>query len=182
MPQRAIQGGAAARCGRAGRRHPEGAGLARGRVEAYHGGATCQIALGPGLGGIGQQGLGGASGQAVEREVGRGVGQPSLGTQHEHGQALERGSQQVARADQQHLAAARSSGPLEADEAGLHAPLGGQERRQAGVLQAQQGEVLGQLAVQESGGVIAFDADHAQMGQGGGAFQRRGQGKGHAEL
>ena len=111
-----------------------------------------------------------AARQAVQREVRRGVGQPGLGAQHKHGKALEGGGQQVAAADQQYLGGAA----LEADEAGLHAAFGRQEGRQPGLLHAQQGEILGELAVQELGGVFAFDTNHAEMGQGGNTVQKRG--------
>ena len=39
------------------------------------------------------------------------------------------------------------------------------------MLQVEQGEILGELAVQKLGGVFAFHANHAEMGQGGNAIQ-----------
>ncbi len=122
------------------------------------------IGLGPG----GPAAVGhGVSGQTVQGKVVGGVGQLGLGAQYKHRQALERGGQQVAAADQQHFGGAA----LEADEAGLHAALGRQKGCEAGLVHAQQGEILGELAVQKLGGVFAFHANHAQVGQGGNAVQ-----------
>jgi hypothetical protein len=88
-----------------------------------------------------------------------GIAQLGLGAQHEHGQALERGRQQVAAAHQEDFL--RSA--LEADEAGLHPALGRAKSRQPGLVGADQGEIIGQLALQEAGGIGALRADHAQV-------------------
>jgi hypothetical protein len=45
-------------------------------------------------------------------------------------------------------------------------PLAVQKRGQPGLAGAEQREVLGELAVQEAGGIGAFGADHAEVGQG----------------
>src|SRR3989475_7370593 len=70
------------------------------------------IGLGPGHGCRAQGLRGGTASQPVQREFGRGVAELALGAQHEHGQALERGRQQAAVAQQQDLVLAA----LEADE------------------------------------------------------------------
>ena len=112
-------------------------------------------------------GIDSVSSDAIQGKVTGGICQLGLGAQHKHRQALERGGQQVAAADQQHLGGAA----LEADEAGLHAALGRQKGRKAGLVHAEQGEILGELAVQKLGGVFAFHANHAEVGQGGNAIQ-----------
>ncbi|MNT00392.1 hypothetical protein D3C72_1348230 [compost metagenome] len=98
----------------------------------------------------------------MQRELLGGVGQLDLGAQHEHRQALERGRQDVAAAHQQDEFGLRP----DADEAGDHAALGRAKRRQAGFGGAEQREILRELAVQEAGGIGAFGADHAEVGQG----------------
>lgn len=158
---------------------PAGAGLAAGAshsarlavggVQAHHAGVA-QVGLGPGLVALGQRGARGVTQQAVEGVVAAGIAQARLGAQHEHGQALERGRQQVACADQQHLGIAA----LEGDAAGEHAALGRQQGGQPCVLLVQQGKVLGQLAVEEFGGVFTGYADHAKMVQGGHAVPGQG--------
>ena len=48
-----------------------------------------------------------------------------------------------------------------------HAALGRAQGREPGLGGCQEREVLGQLAMQESGGIGAFGADHAQVREGG---------------
>ena len=54
------------------------------------------------------------------------------------------------------------------------AALGSAQRRQAGLGGVEQGEILGQLAMQEVGGIGAFGPDHAEVGKGGDAIQNDG--------
>ena len=109
----------------------------------------------------------GIAGQPKEHIVGAGVDELGLGPQHEHGQALEGGGQQVAAADQKHLGVTA----LETDEAGLHAAFGRAKGGQVRLTETQQGEILGQLAVQKFGGVFALDPNHPQMWQRRNAFK-----------
>jgi hypothetical protein len=110
----------------------------------------------------------GIAGQAGQRELGTGIGQPGLGAQHEHGQALQGRRQKVPAAHEQDLV----GGTPQADEAGLHAALGGAEGGQPGLALAQQHEVLGQLALEEFRGVLALHPDHAEMVEGGDTVER----------
>jgi len=115
------------------------------------------------------------SGQAGQLHLGTGVAEAHLRAQHEHAQALERRSQDVAAADQQETVAAVA----QADEARQHAAFGRTPGGQARLIGAEQGEILGHLALQKTGGVFALHPDHAEVGQGGDAVQGGGGGVGH---
>ena len=52
---------------------------------------------------------------------------------------------------------------LEANKAGLHTAFGRTEGCQTGVLLVQQHEVVGQLAMEETGSIITLHTDDAQM-------------------
>jgi hypothetical protein len=67
-----------------------------------------------------------------------------------------------------------SSGPrLKPMKLACMRPLAVAEGGQPGLAGAEQGEVLGQLAVEEAGGIGALRADHAEVGQGCDAVQWR---------
>ena len=54
---------------------------------------------------------------------------------------------------------------LERDKARLHAALGRAERGKARFGHPQHGEVLRELGMKEAGGIVALNADDAQVGQ-----------------
>ena len=62
----------------------------------------------------------------------------------------------------------------EPHKTGLHASLGRAEGRQPGLGVWQQREILGELALQETGGVFTFHTNHAEVGQGGDAIESGG--------
>ena len=126
--------------------------------------------------GFGCGSRGGRPQAAEQREISTRVIQHRFGPQHKHAQALERGCQQVLAAHQQH----RIGVGFEADEAGLHAPLGRAKSRQTRVLRRQEQKVLGQLVVNEVGSVGTGDADDAQVVQWGSARAGDECGIGHA--
>ena len=155
----------------AGRRHPQGGIRAIGRIQEQDARWPLVHPRPRGAGAPRHLGHCGPQ-QAAQCERIGGVGQPDLGTQHEHRQALDHGGQDVAPADQQDLDRAA----LETDEAREHAALGGTQGRQTRFGQAQQCEVLGQLAVQELGGILPLDADHPEMRHRGRAVKNTGHG------
>ena len=55
---------------------------------------------------------------------------------------------------------------LEPYEAGLHAALGRAKGGQARLGQAEHRKILCELRVQKAGGIVALDANDAQVGQG----------------
>jgi len=99
--------------------------------------------------------------QAVEGKVGCCITEFELGAHDEHAHALQCGGQQIAMAYQQDLGRAA----FEADKACLYPAFGVAKSGQAGLVLAQQGEVLRQLAVEKFGGVGAVGAYNAQMGE-----------------
>ena len=108
--------------------------------------------------------------QPAQHEGFAGVGEFHLGSQHKHRQPLQSRRQQIAAHDERDVV--RCQG--QADEARLHPALGRTESGQARLTGLQQQEILGQLVMKKRGRVFALRADHAQMGQGGDAFQRVG--------
>ncbi|MDT4860120.1 hypothetical protein FQZ97_946630 [compost metagenome] len=141
-----------------GGNHPQGSRGPVGGVQAHHAGVVV-APLRPRR--IGQGGGHGAAGQAPDGEGIAGIAQSGFGAQHKHRQPLECGGQQVPAADQQDLVVAA----LEAHEAGLHAALGRAESRQARLGQAQQREIVRELAMKKLRGVLPVHLDHPQPGQ-----------------
>ena len=101
----------------------------------------------------------GVADQAQQVKVGAGIAELGFGAQHKHGQAFEGLCQQVTAEHEQNVVMRA----LETNKAGLHAAFGRAKSGQACVVQIKQREVIGQLAVQEAGSVIALYADDAQM-------------------
>ena len=158
MPVGQRQLGAARGCS-VQRRQPAGAADSRTRVEKNHRGRP-DVHARP-RGSCGFEGIDRGAAQANHAVFGGGIGELGFGTEHEHRQALDHGRHAVARTQQQHL----FSAALDDDEADLHPPLGIAVSSQSGTVVAEQDDVLGQLTLQEGGGVGTGYADHAHVGQ-----------------
>ncbi|SPA40482.1 hypothetical protein CBM2606_A70101 [Cupriavidus taiwanensis] len=155
----------AQRVGTLGRQHQLPARLAGAIRQADHGGA---VGRGHGKGGFrrGQPGRcqrpGGAGAGQAEDGMGRSdVGQPGLGAQHEHRQALLHRGLDLGR-QLQHDAV----GVAPHQEGGQQPALGRAVAGQARRARRQVVDRVGQLGVQEAGGIVARHADEAEPGRG----------------
>ena len=99
-------------------------------------------------------------------EISRRVRQLHLGTQHKHRQTFHGLGDQIAPTNQQHFVGAG----LAIHKARLHTPFGVTKSAQMALFCLHQQDILGELVMQEVGGVFARSANHTQMGQGGNAI------------
>jgi hypothetical protein len=111
--------------------------------------------------------------QTIDRKLGAGIGQNRFGAHHKHSKPLHRSGQQVF-ATNQHDIGVVTDLVFKANETGLHAAFGITKSSQPRFLEAQQRKVLGELALQEFGVVVAGDFDDAQMIKSGNAILTKG--------
>ena len=120
----------------------------------------------------------GRPGQAAQRDLGAGIAELALGAQHEHRQALQRRREHAGAAGQQELVVGRAARPRSSPAAGPWPS----RSRPAAPARAERENVVGELALQEGGGIGAARRGSRPSRSSRQAPLDRERGDGHAPL